>query len=514
MDILSSLALGFTVSLSPENLLYCFVGVMLGLFVGVLPGLGSAATIALLLPITYALGTTSAIIMLAGIWYGSMYGGSITSILLSVPGESATVMTTIDGYQMARRGRAGAALGMSVLASFVAGIIGLVGLVLLAPALADFALSFGPPEYFALTLVGLTLVSYLGTQSALKAAAAAVIGLLLGVVGLDPVEATSRFTYGTLHLQSGLDLVPVVMGLFGLAEVFNMIERRLAPRPEIVLPKGLKVLPSRDDWRRAAWPTAQGTITGFVVGLLPGAGATVSSYVAYALAKRWSRHPERYGKGEIGGVAAPEAANNSATGSGFIPLLTLGIPANVVMALMLGAFLLHGVTPGPTLMLKHPEVFWGIITSMFVGNAILLLIMLPLIGPISRITLIPDRITAPVITLICIAGVYGVNNNPVDIAVMTLFGAVGYLMGKFGYPAAPLVLAFVLGPIMETSLRQSLIMSHADFSIFVSRPVSGTLIGLALIMAVQPLVRAVMRAALRRSSRAGTPARESSDGGS
>jgi putative tricarboxylic transport membrane protein len=311
------------------------------------------------------------------------------------------------------------------------------------------------------------------------------------VIGLDPVQSTSRFTYGTLYLQTELDLVPIVMGLFGIAEVFNMIEKGESPKPKMALLNGLAVLPGREDWRKAAWPTAQGTITGFIVGLLPGAGATISSYVAYALAKRWSRTPERYGSGEIGGVAAPEAANNSATASGFIPLLTLGLPANVVMALMLGAFLIHGITPGPTMMFNHPEMFWGIITSMFVGNVMLVVIMLPLIGLLSKVSLIPEKLLAPFILLICVAGAYGLNNNPIDIAVMMFFGVLGYLMGKFGYPPAPLILAFVLGPIMETSLRQSLIMSQADFTVFVTRPLSATLIGIAVLMIALPLIRKI-----------------------
>ena len=490
MDLLASLALGFSVSLAPANLFFCLVGVSLGLVVGILPGLGSAATIALLLPITYTLGTTSAIIMLAGIWYGSMYGGSITAILLRVPGESAAVMTTLDGYELAKQGRAGPALGMSIFASFIAGIAGLVGLVALAPPLADFALHFGPPEYFALALAGLTLVSYLAGDSILKALVATTAGLLLGSIGLDPVESASRFTYGSLFLQTGLDLVPMVMGLFGLAEVFAMIEARTAIRPAVAAPRGIMAsLPDRADWREAALPTAQGTAIGFVVGLLPGAGATISSYVAYALAKRWSATPERYGTGAIGGVAAPEAANNSATASGFIPLLTLGLPANVVMALMLGAFLLHGVTPGPIMLAQRPDMFWGIVTSMFVGNVMLVVLMLPLIGALARIATLPTTVVVPVVVLVCLAGAYGVNNNPHDILAMTGFGALGYLMGKFGYPAAPLVLGFVLGPLLEQSLRQSLIMSHADVTIFATRPISAAILAGALFVVVQPLAR-------------------------
>lgn len=500
MDFFGDLILGFSVSLSPMNLLYCFIGVGLGVVVGILPGLGSAATIALLLPITYHLDTTSAVIMLAGIWYGSMYGGSTTAILLRVPGESASVMTTLDGYPLARQGRAGAALGMAVFSSFIAGTLGLFGLALLAPPLAAFALEFGPPEYFALTLLGLTLVSYIATQSTAKAVVATVLGLLLGCIGIDPVTAASRFTYGTLTLQTGLDLVPMVMGLFGIAEVFNMIEERMSVRAGFTAPKGLlSVLPSREDWRNAVLPVGQGALTGFVVGILPGAGATISSYVAYAVAKRWSKHPEKFGTGIIGGVAAPEAGNNAATCSGFIPLLTLGLPANVVMALMLGALLLHGITPGPTMVYQHPDVFWGIVTSMFVGNLMLLLLMLPLIGTLSKITLVPDRITAPVIILVCLAGAYGVNNNPLDIVVMTVFGMLGYLMGKFDYPPAPLVLAFVLGPVMETSLRQSLILSHGDFAIFVSRPVSAVLLGIAVLMFARPVIRRLTRAVRRES---------------
>jgi putative tricarboxylic transport membrane protein len=494
MELVSNLALGFSVSLQPLNLLLCFMGVALGVVIGILPGLGSAATIALLLPITYFLDTTTAIIMLAGIWYGSMYGGSITSILLRVPGESASVMVAIDGYELTKQGRAGAALGMSMFSAFIAGMFGLLGLGLIAPTLAEFALDFGPPEYFALTLLGLTLVSYLATDSMWKAVAVTLLGLLFGTVGLDPVRSMARFTFGSLTLQSGLDLVPMVMGLFGISEVFNMLERRLstktATQAELTVPKGLlAVLPTRRDWADARRPIAQGTLVGFFVGLLPGGGATISSYVAYAVAKQWSKPSQKFGAGAIGGVAAPEAAANAATCSGFIPLLTLGLPDNVVMALILGAFLLHGVTPGPTLMVQHPEMFWGIVTSMFIGNCILILTMLPLIGFLSKITLIPDNIVVAVIVLACLAGAYGVNNNPMDIVTMTAFGVLGYLMAKFGFPAAPMVLAFVLGPIMETSLRQSLIMSRGDFLVFWTRPVSAALMTVFVVVIALPLIR-------------------------
>ncbi|HZT27864.1 MAG TPA: tripartite tricarboxylate transporter substrate-binding protein [Pseudolabrys sp.] len=491
MDVFSNLALGFSVSLQPLNLLLCFAGVVLGVIIGILPGLGSAATIALLLPITYFLDTTTAVIMLAGIWYGSMYGGSITSILLRVPGESASVMVAIDGYELTKQGRAGAALGMSMFSAFIAGMFGLLGLGLVAPTLAEFALDFGPPEYFALTLLGLTLVSYLATDSIWKAIAVTILGLLLGTVGLDPVRSSARFTFGTLNLQTGIDLVPMVMGLFGISEVFHLIESKITGSPSgVTVPKGLlAVLPTKEDWRNARRAIGQGTLVGFFVGLLPGGGATISSYVAYAVAKRWGLKTQKFGEGAISGVAAPESAANAATCSGFIPLLTLGLPDNVVMALILGAFMLHGVTPGPTLMMQHPQMFWAIVTSMFIGNCILIVTMLPMIGVLSKITLIPPGILVPIIVLACLAGAYGVNNNPVDIITMTGFGMLGYLMTKFGFPHAPMILAFVLGPIMETSLRQSLIMSGGDFLIFWSSPVAAFLMSLLVFIVAVPILR-------------------------
>lgn len=504
MELLSNLALGFSVSLHPLNILFCFVGVSLGVVIGILPGLGSAATIALLLPITYFMHPTTAIIMLAGIWYGSMYGGSITSILLRVPGESASVMVAIDGYELTKKGRAGAALGISMFSAFIAGVFGLLGLTFVAPTLAEFALSFGPPEYFALTLLGLTLVSYLATTTMWKAAVVTIIGLLLGTVGLDPVRSMERFTFGSLTLQGGIELVPLVMGLFGISEVFHMIETRLSRDHTLygAAPTAIsKIFPTRQDWSDARRPIAQGTLVGFFVGLLPGGGATISSYVAYAVAKRWSRKTACFGSGDIGGVAAPEAAANAATCSGFIPLLTLGLPENVVMALMLSAFLLQGITPGPTLLTQHPDMFWGIITSMFIGNCILVLVMLPLIGFLSKITLIPSNVLVGIIVLACLAGAYGVNNNPADIVTMTAFGLLGYLMNKFGFPQAPMVLAFVLGPIMETALRQSLIMSDANPFVFWARPVSGTLMVIFMIVMGMPLIRLAWTIATKYSRR-------------
>jgi putative tricarboxylic transport membrane protein len=480
-ETFNNLLLGFSVSLAPMNLLYCFAGILLGQIVGVLPGLGSAATIALLLPITFYMPATSAIIMLAGIWYGSMYGGSITSIVMRVPGEAASVMTCVDGFEMARQGRAGAALGIAAFGSFIAGTVGVVGLMFLAPPLAEFALQFGPPEYFALMLLGLTLVSYLSNKSVPKALSMAVVGLLLGTVGLDPVRSVERFSYGSLSLQGGIELIPVVMGLFGLAEVFLMLERRMRGAQMIQAPTGLmNLLPTRQDWRDSSGALGRGTFIGFLVGILPGAGATIASFVAYALEKRFSRHPQRFGKGAIEGVAAPEAANNAATAAGFVPLLTLGIPSNVVTALMLGAFLLHGVTPGPTLLSQKPEMFWGVVTSMYVGNVLLLILNIPLIGLFTRITRVPFSILGPLIVLISLAGTYSVNNNPFDILVLVAAGAAGYLMAKYGYDPAPLVLGLVLGPMFEMALRQSLVLSQGSFLVFFNRPIAGLLLGLAL----------------------------------
>ncbi|MGH8704165.1 MAG: tripartite tricarboxylate transporter permease, partial [Burkholderiales bacterium] len=419
-----------------------------------------------------------------------MYGGSTTSILLRVPGEPASVMTCVDGFEMARQGRAGAALGIAAIGSFIAGTLGLVGLILLAPPLAEFALDFGPPEYFALTFLGLTLVSYLGSGSVPKALSMAALGLLLGTVGLDPVRSQARFTFGTLSLQGGIELIPMVMGLFGLSQVLHLVERKPTVAEAAPTPSGLlALLPDRHEWRDAIGAIGRGSVVGFFVGILPGAGGTISSFVAYAVEKRRSPHPERFGRGAIEGVAAPESANNAATASGFIPLLTLGIPANVVMALMLGAFMLHGITPGPTLLAQKPDMFWGIVTSMFVGNLMLLVLNLPLIGLFAKVARMPPAYLVPLIVVACLVGAYGVNNNPFDILIMLGFGVFGYYAERFGFSLAPLVLAFVLGPLMETSLRQSLIISQGGFGIFATRPISATLLGLAALMFVMPVVR-------------------------
>jgi putative tricarboxylic transport membrane protein len=491
MDLLGNLATGFAVALTPTNLLYAIVGVVLGTAIGVLPGLGPPATIALLLPATYAIPATSAVIMLAGIFYGAMYGGSTTSILLNIPGEAASVVTCLDGYQMARQGRAGPALGISALGSFIAGTLAILGLSLLAPPLAAFALRFGPPEYFALILLGLMMAVYLSEGSALKGLITATVGLLLGMVGLDPVQGAERFTLGHPKMTDGFDFVVVAMGLFGIAEVLRNLE---APETREVFRTSLRgLLPSREEWRRCWAPVGRGSLLGFFIGILPGGGAIISSFIAYAVEKRVSRNPERFGHGAIEGVAAPEAANNAAAGSSFIPLLTLGIPGNASIAMIFVALMIHGVRPGPLLLQEHPNLFWGVVASMYLGNLLLLGLNLPLIGLWVRLLEVPYRYLAILVVVICIVGAYSVNNSIFDVGTMVAFGVVGYLMGRGGFPPAPMVLAMILGPQLERTLQQSLIAARGNPLVFFQRPISSALLGVAVLVAFLPLVRRTRR---------------------
>jgi putative tricarboxylic transport membrane protein len=486
LEIFQGVLYGFQVALQPINLLYCFVGVFIGTLVGVLPGLGPAAAIALLLPSTFAASPVSAIIMLAGIYYGAMYGGSTTSILVNIPGEAASVVTCLDGHAMARQGRAGAALGISAFGSFIAGTLSVVLLTVLAPFLARVSLSFGPPEYFCLMVLGLTLLTYFARASMVKALMMAAVGLLCGSVGQDAISGHLRFTFGIRTLEDGLGLVPVIMGLFGVSEVLLNLERG-DERTEMFAPPARGLLPTREDWRASALPILRGSGLGFFLGVLPGAGAIIASFVSYAVEKRVSKHPERFGTGAIEGVAGPEAANNAAAGGAFIPLLTLGIPANAVMAILLGALMIHGVQPGPLLVKQAPDVFWGIITSMYIGNAMLLVLNLPLIPMWARLLRLPYAILFPFILLFCLIGSYSVSNNVGDGIVMWAFGIAGYLMKKFDYEGAPLILAMVIGPMMEEALRQSLILSGGRFAIFVSRPIAAGFIVAALLLLVLPL---------------------------
>jgi len=486
MDLLSYLGIGFSVALQPENLLYCFIGVFIGTLVGVLPGIGPVGAMSLLLPATFKATPEAAIIMLAGIYYGAMYGGSTTSILVNIPGEAASVVTCLDGYQMARQGRAGPALGISAFGSFIGGTLSILGLMLLAPPLSKFALRFGPPEYFTLIVLGLTILIYVAHGSMPKALIMATFGIILGLVGLDSINARPRFTFDKMELIDGVGLIPVVMGLFGISEVLLNIEQVIQKDIFKTRIKGL--LPTAKDWKDSSGPIARGSLLGFFLGILPGGGAVISSFISYGLEKRLSKHPERFGKGAIEGVAGPETANNAATGGGFIPLMTLGIPPNVVMAMLLGAFMIHGVTPGPLMMKENPGLFWGVITSMYIGNGMLLVLNLPLIGMWVQVLKIPYKILFPLILLFCLIGVYSVNNAVFDIYIMLIFGIMGYLMKKFEYEGAPMVLAFVLGPMMEDNLRKSLIMSQGDLTIFFTRPLAAAPLIVALFLLISPLI--------------------------
>ena len=486
MDLLNYLMMGFSVALQPMNLFYCFVGVLIGTLVGVLPGLGPVAAMSLLLPATFHTTPVASIIMLSGIYYGAMYGGSTTSILVNIPGEAASVMTCLDGYQMARQGRAGPALGISAFGSFIAGSIGIVGLMLIAPPLVDFALRFGPAEYFSLMVLGLMVLTFLTSASMVRALMMAAFGLIVGTMGLDNISGLARFTFNIPELLDGVGLVPLVMGLFGISEVLLNIELKI--KQEVFTTKVKGLLPTLEDWARSIWAILRGTVIGFFLGILPGGGAVISSFVSYAIEKRVSKHPEDFGKGAIEGVAAPESANNSAAQGAFIPLLTLGIPSNVVMAMLLGALIIHGVTPGPLLLSQHPELFWGVVASMYMGNAMLLALNLPLIGIWVQLLKVPYPILFPIIILFCLIGSYSINNSSTDVAIMLIFGVIGYLMKKLSLEAAPMVLAFVLGPMLETALRQALIKSRGSFSIFFTRPISATCILIAIALMVVPLL--------------------------
>jgi len=486
LDLINYLMMGFSVALQPMNLFYCFLGVLIGTLVGVLPGLGPVAAMSLLLPATFHTTPVASIIMLSGIYYGAMYGGSTTSILVNIPGEAASVMTCLDGYQMARQGRAGPALGISAFGSFIAGTVGILGLMLIAPPLVDFALKFGPPEYFSLMVLGLMVLTFLTSASMVRALMMAAFGLIVGTIGLDNISGLARFTFNIPELLDGVGLVPVVMGLFGISEVLLNIELKI--KQEVFTTKVKGLLPTLEDWARSIWAILRGTVVGFFLGILPGGGAVIASFVSYAIEKRVSRHPEDFGKGAIEGVAAPESANNSAAQGAFIPLLTLGIPSNVVMAMLLGALIIHGVTPGPLLLSQHPELFWGVVASMYIGNAMLLALNLPLIGMWVQLLKVPYSILFPVIILFCLIGSYSIANSATDVAIMLIFGVIGYLMKKLSFEAAPMVLAFVLGPMLETALRQALIKSRGSFSIFFTRPISAVCLIIAIALMVIPLL--------------------------
>jgi putative tricarboxylic transport membrane protein len=475
---------GFALVTEPRNLLYCLIGVVIGMLIGVLPGLGPAATIAILLPITYGIDPVSAIIMLAGIYYGAQYGGTVTSVLLRIPGEASSVVTVFDGYAMAKQGKAGTALGVAAIGSFVGATVSIIGLTFLAPLVAAWALDFGPPEYAALALLGVLLVASIGNGNMLKAMIAAALGLLLATIGSDKFTGAERYTFGSLELTKGIDFVVVAMGLFGVGEIlYNLEERHGKPHVPAAV---ANVWPSRKDLKQSSGAIGRGSLIGFVLGVLPGGGAVMASLAAYAVEKRVAKDPERFGRGAVEGVAAPETANNAAATSSFIPLLTLGIPANASMAMLFGALLILGISPGPQLVDERPDLFWGVINSMYIGNLILLVLSIPLVGIFVRILRVRPAILAPITALITILGVYTLNNSTFDIFVMIVFGVIGYLMKKIGFEPGPMVLAFVLGSIVEDSVRRSMLIFGGDPTGFFTRPISGTLLAVFLLVALWP----------------------------
>ena len=491
MELIDNLALGFQTALTLNNLFYCFVGVLLGTLIGVLPGIGPTATIAMLLPITFALSPVTSLIMLAGIYYGAQYGGSTTAILINLPGESSSAVTAIDGYQMARQGRAGPALAAAALGSFFAGSVATLILATLAPALADIALEFGPPEYFSLMVLGLISSVALAHGSVVKALGMIVLGLLLGLVGTDIYTGAPRFTLGFPELYDGLNFVAVAVGVFGIAEILRNLETE--QDREVAIKRVTNILPSWSDLKAMAGPVVRGTVLGSALGILPGGGAILSSFAAYTVEKKISKTPERFGKGAIEGVAAPESANNAGAQTSFVPMLTLGIPANPVMALMIGALMIQGIQPGPAIITEQATLFWGVIVSMWIGNLMLVLLNLPLIGVWVRLLKIPYYVLFPAILAFSAIGVYSINSNAFDLFAVAAFGILGYVLVKLDCEPAPLLLGFVLGPMIEEHLRRAMILSRGDPSIFVTRPLSGVLLLLALAILVVVFMPAIAR---------------------
>jgi putative tricarboxylic transport membrane protein len=473
MEIIDNLLLGFSVAFRPDVLIYAFLGCLVGTLVGMLPGIGPLAGISILLPVTLGLDATKAIVMLAGIYYGSQYGGSTTSILMRIPGEAASVMTCIDGHAMARKGRAGAALAIAAVCSFIAGTFGVIMLTLVAPPLANFALRFGPPEYTALLVLGLVFLAYMSTTSLVRTMVMACTGLLLGCIGIDVMSGHFRYAFDIKELGDGIGLVPVAVGLFGLGEILSTPSKSVVGK--VTPPRFRELMPSRTEWRQSAAPIARGSVLGFLVGIVPGSAHIIASFLSYAVEKRVSKTPEEFGNGAVAGVAGPESANNAASTGAFVPMLALGLPTGPVTAVLMAALLIHGVPPGPQLVSEHPQVFWGFIASMYVGNLMLLALNLPLVGLFVRVLQIPYTYLYPLIIMFCIVGVYLVNNSIVDVWIMLIMGVVGYTLRKFDFDPAPLVLGLVIAPTFELSLRQSLVMSSGNWTIFFSRPIAAVL---------------------------------------
>jgi putative tricarboxylic transport membrane protein len=490
VDVLSNLAFGFGVAFSLQNLAYCFAGVLLGTLIGVLPGIGPLVAIGMLFPLTFALPPVAALIMLAGIYYGAQYGGSTTSILVNLPGETASAVTCLDGYQMARQGRAGPALAVAAIASFFAGCVGTLLIALAGPPLAEWALLFGAAEYFSLMLMALVASAVLASGDIVKGLGMVVVGLLLGLVGTDVNSGMPRYTFGVMELYDGIGFTVIVVGLFAVTEVVSNLESKAARE---VFTRGIAgLMPTRKDIADSAWPAVRGTAIGSVFGVLPGTGPALSSFVTYMVEKKIAKDPSRFGKGAIEGVAAPEAANNAAAQTNFIPMLTLGIPSSAIMALMMGAMIVQGITPGPQVMTQNPDLFWGVIASMWIGNLLLVVLNLPLVGIWVSLLRVPYRWLFPSIVMFCCIGNYSVNNSPVDVYLCALVGVLGYVLVKLGCEPAPLILGYVLGPLMEEYLRRAMLLSRGDASVFFTRPLSlAFVIGTALILAVMiaPAVR-------------------------
>jgi len=480
---------GFATILEPTNVLFCFIGALVGTLIGVLPGLGPTASIAMLLPLTIGLDPVTAIIMIAGIYYGASYGGSTTAILVNIPGEAQSVVTCIDGYKMALQGRAGPAIGISAIGSFIAGTLGAVAIGLVSMPLIEFAIRFGPPEYFALMLLGFVVLLVLAKGSVVKSLLMILTGLLLSTVGQDVITGETRYAFDVPELVDGISIVTIAMGMFGMGEVLYNLEDLSRRNVRSVPLRNL--FPNREDWRRSAMPIARGSVIGFLVGLLPGGGATLASFVSYALEKKVAKDPARFGNGAIEGVAGPEASNNAGATGSFIPLLTFGLPGNPVTAILLGALILYGVTPGPLMIQTNPEIFWGVIASMYVGNVMLLLLNLPLVGVWVQLLKVPYRYLFPPLVLFMIVGSYSINNSVFDVGALLVFGAIGYGLRKLDFDPAPLILAFVLGGPIETNLRQSLMMGHGEWQYFLERSMALTILTVALIVAVLPLFGAV-----------------------
>lgn len=502
MDLFANMAAGFARAASVDALLFCFIGVTVGTLVGVLPGIGTLAAISLCLPLTYYLDPVIALIMLAGIFYGTQYGGSITAILLNLPGEPSSAITCLDAHPMTKQGRAGVALFITAVASFVGGSVGILLMMAFTPTLSRFALTFSSTEYFAIILFCLISASTLSTHSPIKGLCMVMAGLLLGLAGTDVTSGTPRYTFGFAALGDGINLVAMMMGLFGIAEVLTSLGqgggRLLVARKSITM---RSLLPTWQDVRQAAAPTLRGSAMGAVTGIMPGMGATLATFMAYAVERRLAKDPSRFGKGAIEGISAPEAANNASVQTAFIPTLALGVPGGAVMAVMVGAMMVHGIAPGPVFIAQHADIFWGLLASMWIGNVMLLILNIPLIGIWVRLLDVPAHILYPVVLLVICIGVYSINNSLFDVYLAIVFGFVGYALGLFGYPVAPLVLGFILSPILEEHMRRSLLISDGNFLVFVQRPISGTFIALSAVLLMLPPLLWILRRPKRLESK-------------